>query len=59
MSKLDDLKKAAEDKLATVHADVVAYVSALETKIATNKFWLYGGGAVLVLFVIWVVFHKH
>lgn len=43
--KLADLKAAATAKLATVHADVSSYVSALDTSVKANKFWIAGGSA--------------
>lgn len=46
MSKLQDLKKAAADKLATVPADVMTYVTALESKVKLNSGWIIGGFAV-------------
>lgn len=61
MSRLDDLKKAAADKLATVHQDVVNYVSALESKVQANKTtWYTIGAAVCLVAILLIVHHlKH
>ena len=60
MSKLADLKKAAEDKLASVHADVLSYVNALESKVSANKYTVYAacGLAIILVVVIWHFTHK-
>ena len=58
MGKLADLKSAAESKLATVHADVTAYISALESKVASNRLTFYTAGAVVLFIVIAIVWHK-
>lgn len=55
MSKLKDLKAAATAKLANVHADVLTYVSALESKVQSNTNVWYGvvaAGAIVVLLLI-------
>lgn len=61
MSKLDDLKKEAADKLATVHADVAKYVTALEDKVQSNRNVWHGAAAAAAVIVILLIVHhlKH
>lgn len=60
MSKLDDLKTKAADKLATVHADVSAYVTALEAKVSGNRYTIYAIAAlgIIVAVSVWHCTHK-
>lgn len=57
MSKLEDLKAQAAAKLGSVHADVLTYISALESK-ATGSYWYLGGALVIGLAVGAYLGHK-
>ena len=45
MGLLQQLKGAATTKLGSVHADVMAYIQALESRVAGNRYWIIGGSA--------------
>lgn len=49
MSTLSTLKTKAAAQMATIHADVTSYISALETKVTTSRLWIAGGTAIGVI----------